>query len=347
MPHPLQTPHSGYHWNNTAQRFFEGWYFRVTIPEIQETFAFMYSIDDPGGGTPYSGGAAQILGAKDEYLWRTFPNVNLFWAAKDYLGLGHWRNPVLNLLPQELDPETFNQNITEGYQVTATHHQGYLCDPATGKYCRWQYETTPIYGWGNPNYRQQSTAGILSALDIFEPGWQILMAQGKSTGWIDWNGTVYQFKNSPAYSEKNWGKSFPKSWFWLNCNCFENKPDLALTSGGGLRQVLGWMESVGLIGIHYQGQFYEFVPWNAKVQWQVKPWGEWKVTAQGLQYEAELVGTTTHPGTLLRAPTAQGLQFCCRDTMRGDLVLNLRARGGETVLLAKSSVCGLEVGQDN
>ncbi len=59
---PLQTPHSGYHWDGNSDRFFEGWYFRVTLPEIGETFAFMYSIEDPIGGQPHSGGAAQILG---------------------------------------------------------------------------------------------------------------------------------------------------------------------------------------------------------------------------------------------------------------------------------------------
>ena len=43
----LQTPHSGYHWDGTPQRFFEGWYYRVTLPELGQTIAFMYSIDDP------------------------------------------------------------------------------------------------------------------------------------------------------------------------------------------------------------------------------------------------------------------------------------------------------------
>ena len=54
-----QTPHSGYHWDGSDRRFFEGWYYRVTLP-TGETFAFMYSIEDPIGGKTHSGGAAQI-----------------------------------------------------------------------------------------------------------------------------------------------------------------------------------------------------------------------------------------------------------------------------------------------
>jgi tocopherol cyclase len=55
------------------------------------------------------------------------------------------------------------------------------------------------------------------------------MAHGLATGWIDWNGKRYDFTNAPAYGEKNWGRAFPQKWFWLNCNGFNNEPDLALT----------------------------------------------------------------------------------------------------------------------
>lgn len=342
---PLQTPHSGYHWNGSQHRFFEGWYFRVTLPEARQTFAFMYSIEDPIGGQLYSGGGAQILGPDDGYLCRTFPDVQTFWASPQALELGHWGKTDLNSTPGYLEPQLFNHHIQQGYQVTTTLHQGILHDPGTQQTCRWEYSTQPIYGWGNVGQPQQSTAGWLSFLPIFEPGWQILMAHGLATGWIEWNGTLYEFNNAPAYSEKNWGGAFPQKWFWVNCNCFENEPDLALTAGGGRRGVLSWMESVAMIGIHYRGIFYEFVPWNSEVSWQIKPWGEWQIQAQNSQFQVTLTATTKEPGTPLRAPTQDGLIFFCRDTMKGDIVLELK-QGNQVILLAKSDVCGVEVGGD-
>ncbi|WP_263971739.1 tocopherol cyclase family protein [Leptolyngbya ohadii] len=192
---------------------------------------------------------------------------------------------------------------------------------------------------------QQSTAGWLSQFQIFEPGWQILMAHGLATGWIEWNGRRYEFVNAPAYGEKNWGGAFPTKWFWINCNCFDGEPDLALTAGGGRRQVIAWMESVAMVGIHYRGKFYEFVPWNARVRWKIHPWGKWQMWAQNDAYEVELIGTTTLPGTPLRAPTQEGLQFCCKDTMQGEVHLTLRERhSAKNILEATSSLCGLETG---
>jgi tocopherol cyclase len=351
----IQTPHSGYHWDGSSRRFFEGWYYRITLPIHGQSFAFMYSIEDPRGGQPYSGGTAQILGPEDSYFCRTFPDVNKFWASRESLGLGHWGKTDLPTKPEYLEPQVFDSHIEEGYQATATLHQGYLHDPGSGDHCYWQYEIQPIYGWGNSDFIQKSTAGMLSFLPVFEPGWQILMAHGLATGWIDWNNQKYEFKNAPAYSEKNWGGAFPQKWFWINCNCFQGETDLALTAGGGKRGVLWWMESVAMICLHYQGKFYEFVPWNSQVNWDVDPWGRWKMQARNSQFEIELIGTTNNPGTYVRTPTEKGMAFCCRDTTHGNLRLQLREFLGRNldksgkqrsriILEAQSSLCGLEVG---
>ncbi|NJO11559.1 MAG: tocopherol cyclase, partial [Leptolyngbyaceae cyanobacterium SL_1_1] len=273
----LQTPHSGYHWDGSRRRFFEGWYYRITLPDVGQTFAFMYSIEDPAGGGSHSGGSAQILGPDDDYLCRTFADVSQFWGWSQALGLGHWRYATASLPARFLPPDEFEQAVQEGYQGSATWHQGKLLDPGTGQKAHWQYQIEPVYGWGNPVGPQQSTAGWLSQFQIFEPGWQILMAHGLASGWVEWQGQRYEFSQVPAYGEKNWGGAFPEKWFWLNCNAFDQQSDLALTAGGGRRQVLGWRESVAMVGIHYRGQFYEFVPWNGRVNWQVEPWGCWQM----------------------------------------------------------------------
>lgn len=345
IPRPvLSVPHSGYHWTGSHQRFFEGWYFRVTLPELGETFAFMYSIEDPQGGRPQSGGGVQILGPEDSYLCRTFPDVQQFWAWNSQLGLGHWQHNQ-GTKSDYLPPEQFFEQVREGYQATATQQQGRLYDPVTGQTTSWDYQIQPLDGWGNRGQPQQSTAGWLSFLPIFEPGWQILMAHGLATGWIDWQGQRYEFAEAPAYAEKNWGGAFPQKWFWINCNYFADMPDLALTAGGGRRGVLWWMESVAMVGIHHQGKFYEFVPWNSSVHWEVQPWGHWQIRATSAQYVVEVTGSCDRPGTPLRAPMPEGLVFACRDTMQGQVTLKLWERGAnQPMLTASSHLGGLEVG---
>jgi tocopherol cyclase len=340
---PLQTPHSGFHWDGHSPNFFEGWYFRIDLPPVNESFAFMYSIEQPQGSNG-SCSAVQILGPNDQHVSQQWPDIQGFWASKHYLGLRHWQQHDLMTMPQMLSTTNFEKRVTEGYQVTATLHQGILHFSHQTAPCRWCYRTVPIYGWGNSRQLQQSTAGWLSSLPIFEPGWQILMAQGLATGWIEWQGHRYEFTDAPAYAEKNWGRSFPQKWFWINCNYFEGEADLAITAGGGRRSVLGRMEEVAMIGIHYRGQFYEFAPWNATVHWQIDPWGQWQMQAENNYYQVELVGTTDRSGTMVQVPTEQGLIHCCRDTTQGLLNLVLRHRQGQVIVSAGSDRAGLETG---
>jgi tocopherol cyclase len=331
--------HSGYHWDGSSRRFFEGWYCRLTLPQIGQSFAFMYSIDDPGGGAQ-QGGAAQILGPDGAYFSRALPDRTQFWAWKHSLGLGHW-NRAGSQVPRWLSPSEFAAQVSEGYQLTAKTHQGQLWDGASQSWIRWQHQIKPCYGWG----ATQATAGWLSFLPIFEPGWQVLIAHGWATGWMDWRGQRYQFERVPLYAEKNWGGAFPQKWFWIQANSFDGQPDLSLTAAAGVRQVLGRTESVGLVGLHWDGKFYEFVPWTSQLSWRVSPWGQWwmRGSCSRTFTQIELTGTATDEGAWVRVPTRDGMLFRCRDTTQGNLQVKLWDRGA-LILEAQTNLAGLEVG---
>lgn len=38
------------------------------------------------------------------------------------------------------------------------------------------------------------------------------------------------------------------------------------------------------IGVHYDGSFYEFVPWTGTVSWEISPWGYWHLSAENGAY---------------------------------------------------------------
>ncbi|GBG58821.1 hypothetical protein CBR_g222 [Chara braunii] len=381
----LRTPHSGYHFDGSKRRFFEGWYFKVSLPEEKDSFAFMYSIEDPGQESSSSGKdtdvagslrdactkssdshvgvGAQIMGPRDTYLMRYSRDVQHFWASPVELELGNAFDMAQRSAkkhPRSMIPaDEFALNVDQGFQASTTFHQGVLFDDgsspdvSTVPVAKWEYSTVPVYGWGNVVERQKATAGWLAALPVFEPHWQILMAAGRSTGWIEWGGKRFEFEDAPSYSEKNWGGSFPRKWFWVQCNVFEGATGtVALTAGGGRRGTplaAGREEEVALIGIHYGGQFYEFVPWTGKVSWDIAPWGSWTMSAMTTDYEVELFATTDSEGVVLRAPTADaGLTQACRDTFSGTLQLKLwevsNGRRGICILDVTSTMAALEVG---
>jgi tocopherol cyclase len=39
------------------------------------------------------------------------------------------------------------------------------------------------------------------------------------------------------------------------------------------------------VGVHYEGKFFEFVPWKGNVEWEITPWGLWRMSALTDIYE--------------------------------------------------------------
>ncbi|KAL5698481.1 tocopherol cyclase [Ranunculus cassubicifolius] len=369
----LRTPHSGYHFDGSTRKFFEGWYFKVSIPERRQSFCFMYTVENPvfrkklstveqvTYGPRFTGVGAQILGVDDKYICQFSEESHNFWGSRHELMLGNTFTAARNAPPpnREVPPQEFRDKVLEGFQVTPLWNQGSVRENVkttyaqTVKSARWEYSTRPVYGWGDVSSKQKATAGWLAAFPVFEPHWQVCMAGGVSTGWIEWDGELFEFEDAPSYSEKNWGGAFPKKWFWVQCNKFEGADgEVALTAAGGLRELPGLniYENAALIGVHYGGIFYEFVPWNGVVSWEIEPWGYWKISADNQRYKVELEATTKDPGTTLRAPTLDsGLAPACKDTCFGDIRLQIWERRddgskGKIILDVKSEMAAVEVG---
>ena len=313
----MRIPHGGYHWTGNSHRFFEGWYYRLTLPDA--AFAFMYAIDDPTGKTRYSGGSMQVLGVDDQHLWRTLPDCSGFYASGDRLNLSHW------------------QSNGEGYAASDSFNRGRISSPKDDLICTWDYEITPIC------VATQATMGWLSYLSVFSPGWQILMPHGLAAGHLSWGDRHYRFTHAPVYMEKNWGTAFPSQWFWLQANSFNSAHGhLSLVAAGGKRQTLGISSDVAMVAVYFDGEVYSFMPDRSVIFCEVSPWGSWRITAHDHQNRVEVIGETAAAGTWIMVPTATGLKFSCRDTAQGQIKLNLQTSTFN--LFAISDRSALEVG---
>ena len=190
----------------------------MTLPGDGQSFALIYSVEDPGGGGAFSGVGAQVMGPEDGYLLQYSPDVASFWADPRSLSLGATFRPVPGRAPRPaggvLAAASFDAAVGEGFQASAGWHQGRLVAAEAGAAgdllstvgsCAWAFSVRPEAGWGEPAGRQRATAGWLASLPVFEPHWQVMMAHGAASGGLEWGGKRYAFRDAPAYAEKNWG----------------------------------------------------------------------------------------------------------------------------------------------
>ena len=352
--YPQQTPHAGCHFRPThpgsvnhkspirRKRFFEGWYFRITLPDDNASFAFIFSIEDPQG-SPLSLSCCQIMGPNDDYLIQSDPDPTKFWAWQHQQGLGCTfafnNDDITNTHTTMIDPDVYDSTVQTGFQMTPTRLQGKIVgDDGTEQRvpssCDFDMTIQPLAGWGgDATQPQQSTAGWLARYAVFEPHWQVTLADARATGTVRWKNSTYTFNNIPFYAEKNWGGAFPIKWYWTQCNAFDDylhdksNSALAVTAGGGIRKLPGGQtESLGMVAVHYNGIMYEATPWLGTMEWDVRPWGEWILTGRSTKgerpFEVALHATCDVPGVVLRAPTEkEGMVYFCRDSFRTNATL--------------------------
>ncbi|MEW5297492.1 MAG: hypothetical protein WDW36_000698 [Sanguina aurantia] len=162
----VQTPHRGYHFDGSSRRFFEGWYYKVTIPENGQSFALIYSVEDPGlPGSKAGGVGVQVMGPDDGYICQHTRSVSGFWADQNSLTLGATlqsrrssptgqRGGPSNSM---LSKEEFNRRVETGFQASSTFQQGSIVADessapgdalSTTASASWEVAIKPIYGWG-------------------------------------------------------------------------------------------------------------------------------------------------------------------------------------------------------
>mmetsp|Transcript_12091 Transcript_12091/g.22623 ORF Transcript_12091/g.22623 Transcript_12091/m.22623 type:complete len:643 (-) Transcript_12091:59-1987(-) len=360
---PISRRHA---YRNKHKRFMEGWYYRITLPEENVSFAFIFSIEDPNykktkksHGNLLSLAAVQVMGPNDEYVVQADKDHSKFWASDTQQAFGCTfesssassssasSSSSSSSLHPVIDPEHFHTTVHTGFQMLPTRlqgkvngHDGSLGGVLKGqgipRTCEFDMTIRPLSGWGNDqDDNQKSTAGWLASFSVFEPHWQITLADARATGYATWNGKRYDFKNVPFYAEKNWGGAFPSKWYWVQCNSFEGFtcPEgscrLSLTAGGGIRKIpFGKTEELGMVCVHLNGVFYEAVPWTGEMEWNVDPWGSWsfsaKCTSGERLFEVEVMAKCEEEGVVLRAPTPDlGLAYFCRDSFYANVELSL------------------------
>ena len=96
-------------------------------------------------------------------------------------------------------------------------------------------EITP-YKW---NWYEKGVMGWYGYVPFMETYHGLLSLDHRVDGVISIEGDEHVFREGRGYIEKDWGKSFPSSWIWMQSNCFnENGASLMFSTA-----VIPWLTS--------------------------------------------------------------------------------------------------------
>ena len=186
--------HELYHGWFKRKKFFEGWYFKIVDKTGQHTFAFIPGIamDEQGNKQAF----IQVLdGAAVTATYHKFDSVYFKTNTRRFKVKIQENSFSLNRLKLQL-PDCkgqlhFNQHVYWNKKLLAPGIMGW-------------------YSW----------------VPFMECYHQVISMYSNLTGKLTINGREIDFTGGRAYIEKDWGRSFPEAWLWMQSNHF-SKPDIS------------------------------------------------------------------------------------------------------------------------
>jgi hypothetical protein len=285
----------GYHGTKQKPPFFEGWYYKLVTADRQAVAIIpgIYKANAPEN----SGAFIQILDqsqATNHYV--DFPLAAF--AAK----------------PQQLDITIAANRFTEtSLSLDIRRKNLHISGELTfKKLFKWPvtFFSPGIMGWYAWTPLMQCYHGVVSMDHTI-------------TGALVINQTQYNFDGGRGYIEKDWGRSFPASWVWLQSNHF-GEDGISLTLSVA---IIPWISGAfpGFIcGFLLKGKLFRFATYTgAKITRFEADTNRAEIVIKDKKYRLDIVAERNGKSAKLLAPTSKGMTRKIRESLNAKIVLKL------------------------
>lgn len=225
-----------YHGKKKRKNFFEGWYFKIVQPRTGYTYCFIPGVfiaSEEG----YSHSFIQVLkGNENDFNYLRFTKDEFSASTSEF---------NLKVEESSFSLNQININIDKPNEKIFGTLNFY-------NIIKWPDSVVNPGSMGFYNY--------LSFMQCYS---QVCAVDGCIMGKLSINGEIVDFTGGKLYIEKNWGRSFPYSYIWVQGNSFREGDGSVTCSIGHIPLPFPCRSFTGfLIGIYASGRFYKFTSIN-------------------------------------------------------------------------------------
>lgn len=309
-----------YHGQRKRPPFFEGWYFKMISPDRGSRFAVIPGIflsDDPERHHAF----IQVFdGVSGAVSYHRFP-ADQFAASRDSfsvtIGANHFSLDSISL------------NIADSLRTV----QGKLY---FGRAIPW-----PV------SLREPGVMGWFGWMPFMECYHGVLGMDHQVTGTLEVDGIAHDFNGGRGYIEKDWGKSFPGGWVWMQSNHFE-QAGVSFTASIAITPFLSRWFPGFLAGLWHEGRFHRFATYTGAATEKLaisEHAVTWVVSDRKLRLE--ILGTRAET-SILPGPDRIDMEKRVPETLKASIELCLTdlSNGRREMFSGKGECAGLEVAGD-
>jgi hypothetical protein len=162
-------------------------------------------------------------------------------------------------------------------------------------------------------------------------------------GALEINGKVIDFTGGKGYIEKDWGRSMPSDWIWMQCNHFSGMPDASMMISVAR---IPWLTGhfPGFLSFFSMGdKVYRFATYNRSEIERIELQSD-KVELQltNRKYVLEVIVERKVSGQLM-APVKGQMERKIAESLDADLTVRLSNSDGGLIYEGKGEHAGLEI----
>jgi hypothetical protein len=303
-----------YQGGRTGPGYFEGWYFKVVDAAGAHPLAIIPGIAAEKSGARH--GFVQIIRGDGTSHWFDLP-WDSFSYAKDRFEI---RLGGCRFTDREIDLDLDEGSLSVKGELR------------TGEPSRWPVR--PL---------SPGIMGPFRFVPFMECYHGIVSLDHSVDGTVEIGGTALDFDGGRGYSEKDWGRSFPSSWVWVQSNDF-GRTGVSLTASIAKIPWLGSSFVGSIAGLLVDGRLYRFATYTgARLVSLSHPTGGVEFVLQDRSYRLEVSASGAVPG-MLRSPLLGRMIGQVEESLCGTVHVRLVERaGGAEVFSGIGHSSGIEL----
>jgi tocopherol cyclase len=282
-----------YHGKGKKDNFFEGWYFKLVHPQQKYVMCFIPGIKLSGDSHSF----IQVLeGHNTNFSYISFKSEEF-----------------------KFNPNRFEIKISNNYFSITDLVIDLVCGNKRIKGALKLHNTKK---WPD-SMLNPGSMGFYNYLTFMQCYSQVCSMNSLISGHITIDNEFIDFTGGKAYIEKNWGREFPNSYIWTQCNTF-NLEDISLSCSIANIPFPIFSFTGFLIGLHINSAFYKFTTVNtSKIKLSSKS-NEITVVTYNKKYILQFTASAPADSFMnLYAPKSSNMIPIARESLQAELQLQL------------------------
>lgn len=303
--------------NKKKKNYFEGWYFKMASADESSIISVIPGISLSKNGEEQHAFIQIIDGKTTNTFYYTYPIEEFAFSKKMFavkIGNNYFSADSIILNIQN-DTTSIKGKIYMSNQIQLSHNN--------------KKKKSGIMGW----YR------FVPFMECYHG---VVSINHNLSGTIIKDNKTYNFDNGLGYIEKDWGKSMPSSWIWIQSNNFSSKNASFMLSVANIP----WMgrSFPGFIGLfHHDSTVQRFATYtHAKLQMETSNPDTLKIIISDKKYTYH-IETYRNKSGILKAPVNGSMDRRIAESIEAMLKLTVLDNKGNTIFHDCTSIVGLEI----